>query len=263
MNSEPASPASIAALNRARDLDAQTRQGDSKLVFSLCGNVYECMSGLTDSTLNLEPAPRREHPNSRIGFGVQDAASQRHALLRKQDMLETIYVPQPVYHQPEGGDMQVAMMPGVFAGLQAQHPFQVMYAGRDKWLVGSGDIVVEDYRQESGFFILKLEKTILSLLKGWICVSTAWHVPSVNDYSIRSAKILSTEDLNMPPPPVWSINDDTGNWEVPDGTVLFPVAYVDANNGKRPLIQQSLTSNMSFAPTSFSWGLTGPRNLGI
>ena len=250
----------VSALNRARDLAAQADQGSRKLVFSLCGNVYECMSGLTDSTLNLEPPPRREHPNSRIGFGVNDAAGQRHALLRRQDLWESIHPPQPVYHQPDGGEMQVTMMPGLFAGFQAQHPFQVMYAGGDQWFVGGGSLRVYDFSEESGFKNVTLKNTLVSLQKGWICLSTDWDVPSVNAYTLQKATVTGTSDLNDPPPPAWSINEN-GNWEVESGTILIPVAYVEVRTAKRPLLQQSLRGDLSFEPTSFPWGLTGPRNL--
>lgn len=244
----------VSALNRARDMAAQSDQGTSKLVHSLCGNVYACQTGLSDVTLDIEPAPQRDHPNSRISFASSNAAGQRHSILRRLDMDEINNPPQLVYHAGDDGQMKVTQMPGVFAGLAAQHPFQVMYAGGSKWMVGAGIIRV------SGVDVVTLEASIVEVTQGWICVKTEWIVRTPNDYVLKTALLGSVKNLNTEQPPAWSVNDDDV-LTVADGPVLFPIAYVEVVAGKRPLIQQSLTTDMGFQPTFFPWGLTGPRNV--
>lgn len=243
----------VSALNRARDLAAQTDQGTSKLVWSLCGNVYACQTGLSDATLDIEPAPQRDHPNSHISFASSNAAGQRHSILRRLDMDEVTHPPQPVYHAGEDGQMKVTQMPGVFAGLAAQHPFQVMYAGRNKWMVGAGNVRV------SGVDVVLLEATIVEISQGWICVNTDWLVSGLHDYALQGAQISGVRNLNAGQPPIWDLNDED-QFTVGEGSVLFPIAYVEVGSaGKRPLIQQSLFNDLGFSPEIFPWGLTGPR----
>ncbi|MBN8422873.1 MAG: hypothetical protein J0L73_28450 [Verrucomicrobia bacterium] len=249
----PDAQTQIAALNRARDLAAQAEQGTQRLVFSMDGNVYACMSGLADSLLDLEPPPRREHPNSNIGFGVTDAEAQRHAILRRVDLTESFNPPQLVFHQPEDGSpMKASRCPGVFVGLQEQHSFQVMYAGGSKWRVGAGKISVY------GEVVLELPAETVEIPKGWICVKSKWTIVAINDYRFDSAKLVATTKLNDNQFPEWSL-DDNDVLIVADGSILHPIAYVDSTrNGKRPLIQQTITRDLAFQPTSFTWGLTGP-----
>lgn len=243
----------VSALNRARDLAAQSDQGSKRLVFSLCGNVYECLTGLPDATLDIEPAPQRDHPNSHISFASANAAGQRHSILRRLDMDEINHPPQPVYHAGEDGQMKVTMMPGLFAGLAAQHPFQVMYAGRNKWMVGAGVVRV------SGVDVVTLEAIIIEINQGWICVNTDWLVAGLHDYALQGAQISGVRNLNAVQPPLWDLNDDD-QFNVGQGQVLFPIAYVEVGAaGKRPLIQQSLFNDLGFSPEIFAWGLTGPR----
>lgn len=249
----PASQPEIGALNRARDLAAQTEQGAARLVHSLDGNVYSCMSGLADSALDLEPAPRREHPNSHIAFAVSDAAGQRHAILRRVDLVESFNPPQLVFHQPEDGSpMKACRLPGVFVGLQAQHPFQVMCAGAGKWRVGGGKVSVY------GEVLHDLPDQTIELQKGWICIKTKWTVVSANDYRLDGATIERVQNLNDNQQPRWDVNDD--QVLVPsDGVVLHPIAYVASRGAERPLIQQSLNGDLAFQPLFFPWSLTGPR----
>lgn len=232
---------------------AQSDQGTRKLVFSLCGNVYECQTGLSDVTLDIEPAPQRDHPNSHISFASTNAAGQRHAILRRLDMDEVIHPPQAVYHAGEDGQVNVSQMPGVFAGLAAQHPFQVMYAGTNKWMVGGGVIRV------SGEIFVTLKDKIVEIIQGWICVKTEWIIRTPNDYALKTAIVSSVQNLNADQPPAWSVIEDDV-LTVADGGVLFPIAYVEKKAGKRPLIQQTLTTDLGFQPIIFPWGLTGPRN---
>lgn len=249
----PAAPAEIAALNRARDLSAQRDQGTGRLVFSLDGNVFSCMSGLADATLDLEPHPQREHPNSNIGFGVSDAAEQRHAILRRMDLGESFNPPQMVFHQPaDGGPMKVCRMPGLFVGLQAQHSFQVMSAGAGKWAVGAGKVLVY------GEVLVELEQQMVETLVGWICLKTWWTLVASNDYRLDKVTIEVVTNLNDNQHPKWDVNDDQ-ILTVSDGAVLHPIAYVANRGGKRPLIQQTLKNDLAFQPGLFPWGLTGPR----
>lgn len=243
----------VSSLNRARDLAAQSDQGSKRLVFSLCGNVYECLTGLPDVTLDIEPAPQRDHPNSNISYASANAAGQRHSILRRLDMDEVTHPPQPVYHAGDDGLMKVTMMPGLFAGLAAQHPFMVMYAGRNKWMVGDGVIRV------SGEIIVSLKAKIIEIIQGWICVKTEWIIRTPNDYVLKTAIVSSVQNLNEEQPPAWSVIEDDV-LSVSDGGVLFPIAYVEKKAGKRPLIQQTLTTDLGFQPLFFPWGLTGPRN---
>lgn len=172
-------------------------------------------------------------------------------------MDEVNHPPQLVYHAGEDGQVKVTQMPGVFAGLAAQHPFQVMYAGRNKWMVGAGIVRV------SGEDVATLEAIIVEISQGWICVNTDWLVAGLHDYALQGAQISGVRNLNAGQPPGWSLNDDD-QFIVAQGSVLFPIAYVEVGSaGKRPLIQQSLTTDLGFQPQIFPWGLIGPRNAGF
>lgn len=253
----PKSPAptasQVSGLNRARDLRDKLAQGSERLVFSLCGNVYQCLTGIANPEADLEPAPSRDNPKSHNAFAAQNAERERATVLRHYDQTLTGNPPQLVFHQPADGPMMATPMPGLFVGLQAQHPFQVMYAGGTSWLVGAGKLLVDGAAPQS------FEKTTLDTAEGWICLSTDWSINNAYDYVCNSAQLVVRSSL-VSTPPEWEMGHAPDFiLTVGDGTVLLPLAFVAQNPGKRPLIQQTQFTDFHFVPGTYPWGLTGPQ----
>lgn len=252
MPDSPLSKEEIDALNRAKDLSAQVGQGHARLVQSADGNVYLCRSGLPDSTMDIEPHPMRQHANSMIPFAVKNSEGQRHALLSRLDAEQAAFPPQTVFHLNDAGEMVVTPMPGVLAGLNPTHSFQVIYASENRWMVGAGKI------QVSGVTVKAFENTVVKKAAGWICVKALWSIEGINDYYLEKAELVSAESLTAPAGK-WTVDDNNALQPPQTAIVLHPLAFVDWNPGKRPVIQQLQTTDLIFRPSLSGWGLLGPR----
>ena len=255
----PKSPAptasQVSGLNRARDLRDKLAQGSERLVFSLCGNVYQCLTGIANPEADLEPAPSRDNPKSHNAFAAQNAERERATVLRHYDQTLTGNPPQLVFHLPADGLMMATPMPGLFVGLQAQHPFQVMYAGGASWLVGAGNLLVDGYDPQA------FKDTLLETGEGWICLSTDWAIHGLTDYECTDASLTVVQSL-VNQPPEWKMGPAPDfELTVNEGTVLLPLAFVSQNAGGRPLIQQTQFVDLQFVPSVQPWGLTGPRTI--
>jgi hypothetical protein len=255
----PDNSAAVAALNRARDMAAQQEQGFPRLVYSLDGYVYECMSGIADALVDLEPRPQREQPNSRIGFAVTDAEGQRTAVLRRLDLIGTFNPPQFVYHRAEDGSLAACQVPGLLAGIAPQHLFQVVYAGRDRWVVGGGDVT--NYSPTPAVS-KSLDDATVTIADGWVCLEVDWQIEGELDLVLRNARIAGRSSLqgtlgfrfDSEGEPVWT-----------SGTCLYPIARVQSpTGGQRPFISQIWQTAFHFGGAGFPAGPRGPaaRSIG-